>query len=145
MVQLLFHTSINSAYTHATNLGVPENTVIYFAVDCDPQDYQITSNIIPYFKKIFEVMRDSKNSKYRVGIYGTRNVCTRVSEKGYAVRSFVSDMSTGFSGNLGFKIPYNWAFDQFTTITIGSGAGQIEIDKDGFSGLDTGFGMFEVL
>ena len=134
---------INSAYTHATNLGVPENTVIYFAVDCDPQDYQITSNIIPYFKKIFEVMRDSKNSKYRVGIYGTRNVCTRVSEKGYAVRSFVSDMSTGFSGNLGFKIPYNWAFDQFTTITIGSGTGQIEIDKDGFSGLDTGFGMFE--
>lgn len=45
-------------------------------------------------------------------------------------------MSTGFSGNLGFGMPDNWAFDQFATITIGSGDGQIEIDKDGYSGRD---------
>lgn len=131
---------VNSAYTYATNLEIPAGTIIYFAVDCDPQDYQITSNIIPYFKKVYETMRDSKNRKYRIGIYGTRNVCSRVSELGYAVSSFVSDMSTGFSGNLGFSIPDNWAFDQFATVTIGSGEGQIEIDKDGFSGRDTGIG-----
>lgn len=129
---------VNSAYQYATNLGIPRDTVIYFAVDCDPIDTEITSNIIPYFKKVAETMKNSKNSKYKIGIYGTRNVCTRVSDKGYAVRSFVSDMSTGFSGNLGFPIPNNWAFDQFATITVGSGAGQIEIDKDGFSGLDLG-------
>ena len=133
-------TDANSAYEYATNLGIPRDTVIYFAVDCDPQDTQITSNIIPYFKKVSETMKNSKNSKYKIGIYGTRNVCSRVSEMGYAVRSFVSDMSTGFSGNLGFTIPSNWAFDQFATITVGSGDGQIEIDKDGFSGLDTGIG-----
>lgn len=133
-------TDVNSAYDYATNLGIPRDTVIYFAVDCDPQDTEITSNIIPYFKKVYETMKNSKNSKYKIGIYGTRNVCSRVSDKGYAVRSFVSDMSTGFSGNLGFTIPSNWAFDQFATVTVGSGAGQIEIDKDGFSGLDTGIG-----
>ena len=131
-------TDCDSAYEHATNLGIPRDTVIYFAVDCDPQDTDITSNIIPYFKKVFETMKNTKNGKYKVGIYGTRNVCSRVSDKGYAVRSFVSDMSTGFSGNLGFTIPNNWAFDQFATVTIGSGNGQIEIDKDGYSGLDSG-------
>lgn len=128
----------NSAYQHATNLGIPSGTIIYFAVDCDPQDTEITSNILPYFKKVYETML---SKKYRVGIYGTRNVCTRVSNKGYVISSFVSDMSTGFSGNLGFTIPNNWAFDQFATITVGSGAGQIEIDKDGFSGRDVGFGV----
>lgn len=76
------------------------------------------------------------NSCYRVGIYGTRNACTRVSNLGYACSSFVGDMSTGFSGNLGFSMPENWAFDQFTTVTIGNGSGQIEIDKDGYSGHD---------
>ena len=121
----------NSAYQYATNLGIPSGTIIYFAVDCDPQDTEITSNIIPYFKKIYETML---SKKYRIGIYGTRNVCTRISNKGYAVSSFISDMSTGFSGNLGFTIPSNWAFDQFYTTTITSGDKSIEIDKDGFSG-----------
>mgnify|MGYP004608653679 FL=1 len=133
----------NSAYEYATNLGIPSGTVIYFAVDCDPQDTDITNYIIPYFASVSNTMKNSKNGKYKVGIYGTRNTCQRVSSKGYAVRSFVCDMSTGFSGNLGFNIPDNWAFDQFTTITVGSGDGQIEIDKDGFSGLDYGFNSID--
>lgn len=129
-----------NAYEHAIALGIPENTVIYFAVDCDPLGAQITSNIIPYFAKLLQEMVNTYNNKYKIGIYGTRNVCAQVSESGYALFSFVSDMSTGFSGNLGFCIPENWTFDQFTTITVGTGDGQIEIDKDGFSGRDKGIG-----
>ncbi len=45
-------------------------------------------------------------------------------------------MSTGFSGNLGYPMPDNWAFDQFYEGTIGSGDGSIAIDKDSFSGRD---------
>lgn len=26
--------------------------------------------------------------------------------------SFVADMSTGYSGNMGYPMPANWAFDQ---------------------------------
>lgn len=124
-----------AAITAAASLGIPANTIIYFAVDYDCLDYQITSNVIPYFESVHEVM---SNSIYRTGIYGTRNACTRVSEKGYACSSFVGDMSTGFSGNLGFSMPDNWAFDQFYTTSIGSGSGYLEIDKDGFSGRDYG-------
>lgn len=126
-------TDAKKATDAAATLGLPKNTIIYFAVDFDCLDYQITDNVIPYFQRVHEEMADSG---YRVGIYGTRNACTRVSNLGYACSSFVGDMSTGFSGNLGFGMPDNWAFDQFATITIGSGDGRIEIDKDGYSGRD---------
>lgn len=108
----------------ATKLGIPAGTIIYFAVDYDCMDYQITDNVIPYFEAVNYVMSDSI---YQTGIYGTRNACTRVSELGYATSSFVGDMSTGFSGNLGYSMPNNWAFDQFYTTDIGSGAGYLEI------------------
>lgn len=129
-----------AAIAAASALGVPKDTIIYFAVDFDAIDSQITSNIIPYFKKISEAM--SANI-YRVGIYGTRNVCSRVSALGYSCSSFVSNMSTGFSGNLGFSMPDDWAFDQFATVSLGSGDSFIEIDKDGFSGRDQGVSMLE--
>lgn len=132
-----------AAVNAAKALGLPDGTIIYFAVDFDAMDYQITSNIIPYFKEVHDEV--SSSSAYKVGIYGARNVCSRVSEKGYAYCSFVGNMSTGFSGNLGFKIPSNWAFDQFGNkdkngnyLTISSADGNFEIDKDGVSGRDDG-------
>lgn len=127
-----------NAAVAAFALKIPSNTIIYFAVDFDAMDYQITNSVIPYFEGVYDTLSGIEVRKYRVGIYGARNICSRVCEAGYAVSSFVADMSTGFSGNLGFRIPKNWAFDQFTTITIGSGVGRIEIDKDGYSGRDPG-------
>lgn len=47
-------------------------------------------------------------------------------------------MSTGFSGNLGFPLPNNWAFDQISTIEMGSGSSYIEIDNNMKSGKDNG-------
>ena len=132
----------DAAIKAAEALGIPKNTIIYFAVDFDALDSEVTSYVIPYFKAVFEVM---SNSIYKTGIYGARNVCSRVSDKGYACSSFVADMSTGFSGNLGYKIPSNWAFDQFADrdasrkhLSIQSEDGAFAIDKDGFSGRDQG-------
>lgn len=132
-----------AAVNAAKALGLPDDTIIYFAVDFDAMDYQITSNIIPYFKEVYDEV--SSSSAYKVGVYGARNVCSRVSDKGYACSSFVGNMSTGFSGNLGFKMPSNWAFDQFGNkdedgnyLTISSPDGNFEIDKDGVSGRDDG-------
>lgn len=131
-----------AAVNAAKALGLPDGTIIYFAVDFDTFDYQITSNILPYFKEVYDEV--SSSSAYKVGIYGTRNVCSRVSDKGYACSSFVGNMSTGFSGNLGFKMPSNWAFDQFSDkdkngfLKISSSDGDFAIDKDGVSGRDDG-------
>lgn len=121
----------------ADSFRIPYQTIIYFAVDFDAMDYQVTNYVLPYFESISNYFK-TVSHKYQVGIYGARNICSRVSNAGYAVSSFVGDMSTGFSGNLGFKMPDDWAFDQFATVTIGSGDGQIEIDKDGYSGRNAG-------
>lgn len=124
-----------AAIEAAQKLGIPRGTIIYFAVDFDAMDSDVSKIVIPYFAKIHEVMKDSI---YKTGIYSARNTCTRVSNKGYVCSSFVSDLSAGYSGNLGFTMPTNWAFDQFDTVSIGEGAAAISIDKDGFSGRDLG-------
>ena len=123
-----------SAAQYADDLKLQFGSIIYFAVDYDATDAEITNLILPYFSALYSKFMTAGKGKYRVGVYGTRNLCTRVCNAGYASSSFVSDMSTGFSGNLGFPIPDNWAFDQFHTTTITSGGKSIEIDKDGFSG-----------
>ncbi|GAB2724240.1 glycoside hydrolase domain-containing protein [Kitasatospora kifunensis] len=130
-----------SAIEWARYHGFRDGTRIYFAVDFDALDYQITDNVIPHFHGVHRTIME--NSNYNVGIYGPRNACTRVSEAGFASASFVSDMSTGFSGNLGFPMPENWAFDQIATVTVGSGSSAIEIDNNIASGLDPGQGAVD--
>ncbi|WNF31240.1 DUF1906 domain-containing protein [Streptomyces sp. C11-1] len=121
--------------------GFKPGARIYFAVDYDAVDEDVTAYILPYFRSVKEQM-DRLGSPYKIGVYGPRNACSRISEKGYADASFVSDMSSGFSGNLGYPMPENWAFDQIVTKTIGSGDGLIEIDNNIASGRDTGQGDF---
>lgn len=127
----------------AYDLCIPSRTTIYFAVDYDPQEAEITNYVYPYFKGINQYFSQI-DSPYNIGVYGTRNVCRVL--KNYESSTFridnlfVSDASYGFSGNLGFTMPDNWAFDQFATdITIGEGNGRISIDKVATSGLDRGF------
>ncbi|AJG92629.1 peptidoglycan-binding protein [Bacillus anthracis] len=126
-----------AAYNAAKEYGFKDDTTIYFAVDFDAYGTDITDNILPHFKALHETMLELGGS-YKVGVYGARNVCIQVSEKGYAKTSFVSGMSTGFSGNLGFPLPKNWAFDQISTIKVGSGSGLIEVDNNIKSGRDNG-------
>lgn len=132
------------AHAAATGYGFNVGTIIYFAVDFDAVDGQVTTNIIPYFRAVYNKMQ-SLGGKYRIGIYGPRNVCSRVFKERYAVTSFVSDMSTKFSGNLGYPLPNNWAFDQISTISIGAGDGAIEIDNNIQSGLDMGVSSVAIL
>lgn len=125
------------AYKAAKNYGFKSGTIIYFAVDYDAYGTDIENNIIPHFQAANNTM-SALGGEYQVGVYGPRNVCIKVSEKTSTVTSFVSGMSTGFSGNLGYPLPQNWAFDQISTIYVGSGNGAIEIDNNIKSGRDLG-------
>jgi len=121
------YSDLIAATTAAKILGFPETTIIYFAVDCDPVDDEIESNIIPYFQALNNTTTEPS---YRIGVYGTRNVCRSTAAAGYSCSSFVSDMSSGYSGNLGFALPTDWAFDQIATKTVSSGTGAIQIDNN---------------
>ncbi|MFJ4782815.1 glycoside hydrolase domain-containing protein [Streptomyces sp. NPDC088794] len=135
-------TDCMTAAYKAEEHGFKSGSRIYFAVDYDAVDEEVTSFVLPYFGSIRAQM-NRMGSPFRIGIYGPRNVCSRVSDAGYADASFVSDMSSGFSGNLGYTLPANWAFDQIVTKSIGSGDGAIEIDNNIASGRDLGQSDFD--
>ncbi|WGW11866.1 DUF1906 domain-containing protein [Saxibacter everestensis] len=103
-----------AAVTAATKIGFTTNAIIYFAVDLDVTDDQITSNVLPYLSAVRSYMTSLGTKGYKVGVYGSRNVGIRANDLIEA--AFVSDMSSGFSGNLGFPLPPKWAFDQFANV-----------------------------
>ena len=120
------------------SLYFPDGTTVYFAVDFDATVDDVNGYVIPYFKAIKEEFDKFGSDKYKVGIYGPRYVCTLVKEAGYSVSSFVCDMSAGFACNIGFPLPKDWAFDQISTLTLGTGDAAIEIDNNIASGRNNG-------
>lgn len=114
------------AYVAAKQLGLPNESTIYFAVDFDAMGSDI-KNILAYFSSIKSTLQD-----YSFGVYGTRNICSQVMEVCDAEHCYVSDMSTGYSGNLSYKMPSAWAFDQFASDVVAG----VEIDKVAVSGTD---------
>lgn len=119
-----------AAVAAAGSFGFLDHTTIYFAVDYDAQDAEITSNVLPYFRGVLRGMRAGSGRAYPAGVYGTRNVCTRVSEAYGLQHSFVSDMSTAYSGNMGFALPVNWSIDQVVTVSVPYAGGTIQVDRD---------------
>ncbi|MBP2057343.1 peptidoglycan hydrolase-like protein with peptidoglycan-binding domain [Lactobacillus colini] len=122
------------AAVKASELGFPKGTTIYFAVDFDIQDGDIEGTVEPYMNGIITAL---KYTDFEPGIYGTRNVCLHGEKLGMK-NSFVADMSYGWSGNLGFVMPKNWAFDQFVEYSIGG----TPIDQVAASGRDKGTKSF---
>ena len=52
-------------------------------------------------------------------------------------------MSTGYSGNMGYRIPTNWAFDQFHEYVFTGASVNFDLDKDAYSGRYSGFNHVE--
>lgn len=118
------------AFETASYLGFPAGTTIYFSVDFDVLVADIESKIIPYFKGINESMAPipAELLPYKIGAYGPRRVCNVLYREGLINTSFVADMSSGFTCNIGQKMPENWAFEQIYEIKLPNTLG-IAIDK----------------
>lgn len=126
----------NKAFKAAEDLEIPHKSVIYFAVDFDATDSEITNNVIPYFTSIVD---SDLAFKYRVGVYGTRNVCNRLNKTLGIDKFFVADASYGYSGNLGYTMPQGWCFDQYAVeVSVGTNSGTVKIDKVAVSKRDGG-------
>ena len=68
-----------AARAAAEYFQIPNNSFIFFAVDFDALDAEVTSNILPYFESV----KKASNGFFRVGVYGARNICSRVMKAGY--------------------------------------------------------------
>lgn len=121
----------------AKTIGIPDDTTIYFGVDCDVNEDDISSKVIPYFEAIQSTFETLDNC-YKIGVYAPRYACSRLYALGYTPTSFVCDMSSGFAANLGYPLPKNWAFDQIAENKYTVGNIKYALDNDIASGLDTG-------
>ncbi|MGW0860819.1 glycoside hydrolase domain-containing protein [Streptomyces koelreuteriae] len=129
-----------NAHELASGYGFNRGTTIYFAVDYDATQEAIDSQpegVVVYFHGVQAALA-GKGKKYNHGVYGSRNVCINVTNKTFARYSFVSGMSWGFSGNLGFPIPRNWSFNQIKEFKVQNGSDSFDLDRDVVSGLDRG-------
>ena len=116
------------AHERGVHHGFDRGTVIYFAVDYDATDPEITANVIPYFLGVRGAL-NRQGGRYVPGVYGSRNVAARVSSEAYVSDSFVSGMSWGFSGNLGFPLPLNWSFNQIKEFRFADGTDVFDLDR----------------
>jgi len=90
--------------SYGSDLGVPAGACIYFAVDFDASLTQIRNNIIPYF---LGVNKAFEGKGYKVGVYGSGNVCRIISDQGLAAYTWVS-CSYGWSGTRDYIASNKW-------------------------------------
>lgn len=67
-----------AALGQAQMVGQPPMTAVFFAVDFDASEMQIVAGIVPYFRAVNEVLA----GHYRVGVYGSGLVCSRLDAEG---------------------------------------------------------------
>lgn len=99
-----------SAFSCAENtIKQPLGTPIYFTVDYDASEQDLTQRIIPYFKGI----RQSKG-EYLVGVYGSGFICRRLKELGLVHFTWLAQ-SGGWSES---KTYSDWNINQGNTTTL---------------------------
>ena len=92
----------------APTLGAAADACIYFAVDADASTAQIGKLVIPYFAAV----RAALPPPWRVGVYGSGNVCAAVLEQNLADRAWLS-CSMGWGGSKDFLASNKWALRQY--------------------------------
>ena len=89
-----------TAFRHAQDkIRQPANSGIYFSVDFDASNSEITNSVIPYFRGVRRafIEQGGGNQQYRVGVYGSGLVSSRLTDAGLIQLTWLA-MSRGFRG-----------------------------------------------
>lgn len=117
------------AIERARVLDLPDGATIFYAVDFDPTIDQIVSSVSSFFLGINSVHNSVLCRDYKVGVYGTRNVCRTIIGNNLATSAFVAGMSWGWSGNMGVPMPEEWGYNQIVETREGLGGVTVGLDK----------------
>lgn len=111
---------------YAPKVGAPSAACIYFAIDTDADDDQIKNLVLPYFQAISDAFA---GSDYRMGVYGSGDVCSAVDD---LVDLTWLSCSLGWSGSRDYfnEKPTPWAIRQHPPQTIAG----IDTDPDDTNG-----------
>ncbi|MDP5309027.1 TIGR02594 family protein [Paracoccus spongiarum] len=97
----------------AADIGQPQGSAIYFAVDWDFITKAELASIEAYFGAVNAALAGS----YRVGVYGSGLVCDRLLTKGLVKFAWLSQ-SQGWSGHDDFLKSQRWALAQAPATTL---------------------------
>ena len=126
-----------SAYQYGmATIGQPAGSAIYFTVDYDASPADIAGPIADYFHGVatgFQAISGA-NSAFKIGVYGSGNVCTAVLASGVAKYAWLSQ-SSGWGGSKTFK---NWNIKQGAVTTI------CNLDCDLDQAIDGDYGAFKI-
>jgi hypothetical protein len=103
-----------NAFNYAQSVIMqPVDSGIYFSVDFDPSEQQVTNNVIPFFDGVRSAMRAANNNTtpYRIGVYGSGRTCRMVMAAQLAEFAWLSQ-STGFAEHQSFLASGNWHLNQ---------------------------------
>jgi hypothetical protein len=103
----------NFARQWAANVGTPDNTIIWFAIDTDCTAGQYAQRVRPYF----QAARAALQGKYRIGVYGCGYVCTQASAEGIVDATWLTQ-SMGFNGSRAFRDSGRWTLLQGPETTL---------------------------
>jgi hypothetical protein len=119
----------NFARDWAANVGAPDNTIIWFAIDTDCTTGQYAQRVRPYF----QAARAALGGKYRIGVYGCGYVCTQAIAEGLVDATWLTQ-SMGFNGSRAFRDSGRWTLLQGPETTLEG----LSIDTNDANGNDYG-------
>lgn len=121
------------AIAAADALGQPSGTPIYFTVDYDASYSDIRGGIKEYLQAVKAVFAEN-NYPYELGLYGSGDVLSYYKNT-YTYTWLAA--ATDWSGSKDFT---GWSLRQYDpNVTIGSGSGSIQIDRDESNGAAGGW------
>lgn len=95
-----------SAHAYAAELGQPEGSAIYFAVDYDALASDVTGAIEDYFEGIQLGLTDgNRMNRYEVGVYGSGRVCAHIKEETQLAKYSWLAESHGWAGHATYTKP----------------------------------------
>jgi Domain of unknown function (DUF1906) len=113
----------------AANVGAPDNSIIWFAIDTDCTAGQYAQRVKPYFL----AARRALQGKYHIGVYGCGYVCTQAVADGLVDATWLTQ-SMGFNGSRAFRDSGRWTLLQGPETTLEG----LSIDTNDANGDDYG-------
>jgi hypothetical protein len=122
-------------------IGQPGGSAIYFGVDFDCDEDDVSHRIVPYFRAVREILAaEGLEPRYEVGAYGNGLLLRTLLEANLVSHTWLSQ-STGHNGSRAFKQTNRWTlFQHLSSVICG-----LDLDVDDFNPQMAGFGDFRAL
>lgn len=110
-----------AAAAYAAQVGQPEGSAIYFAVDTDFSASEIQSFVVPYFEGVRQALQGDGGPRYELGVYGSGLTCRLIKDQHRLARYAWLALAKGWRESRQYQ---GWDIEQFQPTGPLCGLGQ---------------------